>query len=216
MAGRDTGFSSRFLAWAERVGSLWGLLTSIGGVVSTAALTAWAAWATELLAPYAPFSWIASGILGGLVVTGILLSFAVIRFKWAMAAATTRWQEAIPALNPLESTFRDKRIRVSDLVPPWNLEINGKTFIDCDLVGPVNLVLNGTHLTNVKFVSCDFVLVRPDALARNGVAFVDCSVLRGTIYKATFYAPPALARLLDQTMPGLHWLTAPPPSGSGD
>lgn len=222
MPEQGTGLWSKLFGWAERFGNIWSFVSGLG-VISMGALAAWAAWAADLLAQYAPFSWVAAGILGGLAVATAMLAVSAFRLKWAQASATNKWKEATAGINPLEDTFRSQRINILDLVSPMKPEIKNKTFIDCELVGPINLAMSATRpgsggFNGTAFSACDWVIVRNDALLLNAVMLLDCNFLRGTVFKATFYIPFGQAQMLSQKMPDLPWLNGPlegPRSGTG-
>lgn len=201
------------LSWFDRLGSLYSGLSGFG-VLTVGGLTAWAAWAAQIMSSYAPFSWVVAGLGGASIVTLILAAFAWVRLKWAQAMATEKWKENVTAVNPLETTFRSQRIRLADLVSPITREIRGKAFIDCELLGPMNLGLFATRpgsgaLNGVTFSQSDFVACGEGAMALNAIALVDCTVLGGTIHEVTLYIPETHAAELAQQIQGIRWLVPP-------
>lgn len=179
-------------------------------------VTAWAAWAADILSQYAPFSWIASGLGGALIVALIILMVAFGRLKWAQASATNKWRESVAAISPLEDTFRSQRIRFSDLISPIRPEIRNKTFIDCEMIGPANLAMLATRpggggFNGTGFVDCDWIVVKDKTRIYNGALLVDCNFLRGVVYKATFYIVAEHALMMAKELPDLQWLNPPIP-----
>lgn len=211
----ENGFGARIFGWLDRVGSLWSVVSTVG-TISVGGLTAWAAAATNWLDKYAPFSWVAAGILGALFTVLIFVCASYARFKWVHASAVNKWKEAVSTINPLEDTFRNQRIKLSDLVSPGRPEIIGKTFIDCELVGPANLGITATSpgaggFSGVTFFECDWIVIKERVPVRNAILLRDCTFVRGTIFYATFLLPPGTAQHVLQAMgPGIPWLTELP------
>lgn len=215
MAGEKRGglFQAAF-GWLDRFLSLWSFVSGLG-ILSVGGLTAWAAWAANIFSVYSPFSWIVAGIGGAAAATLIILTLTFTRLKWAQASAVNRWSETVASVNPLEDTFRNQRIRIMDLVSPISPRITGKTFIGCELLGPANLAIwaskpGGGQITGVSFADCDWVIVKQGARPNSAVLLEDCSVLGGTIYKATFYmSAPEYLRVTTEFAKG-NWLTEVP------
>ena len=210
MLSRGTGLWSRLFGWAERFGNIWSLISGLG-VISMAGLTAWAAWAGDLFAQYAPFSWVAAGILGGLAVALTMLAAAFARLQWAQARATNKWQEAVSGVNPLKETFQGERIRIADLVSPIDSSIEGKTFIDCELIGPANMIVISTgkgkaSISGSSFAATDWVLVDEGTNVHNAIALIDCTILRGTLYRVTLLVPRGAAQVFEKGFPAIPWL----------
>lgn len=205
----------RNLTWLQLITG-GGLLTLVGWLSKHAAeQTAW----VQSLGPYGV--WFAA-LAGVLVAATICAALGWARYVWNKGSAMNHWRIAVgDAVNPMESTFRNQRIRLVDLVSPIQPVIHGKTFIDCELLGPINLVIlattpgggmfNGTH-----FANCDLVEVADGCPIINVVAFRDCNVMRGVVHRATLYVPSSAVEFINQVLPGASWITrgANPPGAA--
>lgn len=141
-----------------------------------------------------------------------MAAVAMFRQKLAQANAIDKWRDAVDTINPLEETFQKQRIRIADLVSPIDSTIQGKTFIDCELIGPANLVVKTTvkgkaTIHDVSFLDSDFILV-DQGKAYNAAALMDCTILRGRMYKVTLLVPRDIARVfqtgMNSTIPWLN------------
>jgi hypothetical protein len=164
--------------------TLWQLVL---GVVVSSGLAGWASHATESLKLYQPLSWVTAALLGGLI---WMLAYAVwSRARlWSINGTINRdFYKSGDRINPMETTFREKRINVSDLVSPIEPFVRGKTFIDCELIGPANIALvetteGGGGMNHVTFALSAGCKVNALNQMPNVLVFQDCQFLRGKIF----------------------------------
>jgi hypothetical protein len=197
------------------IGWLWKDLPKIVLLVGWAmsfALPAWAAWTMEQFRAWAPMSWIAAGFSGAFIAAVGYAAFAKARFWFVNARVLDQFYKDDDRVNPLEDTFRNRRINLADLVSPIEPIVRNKTFIDCEIIGPGNAALNATRpgsgsFNGITFVHCDACKVKNDAFTANGVMFEDCTFLRGKIFRITFFIPEGSYQHFKASMPGMNWLT---------
>ena len=72
MAGERQTLGSALLSWLDRFVNWWSAAAG-AGVLTAAGVTAWAAWATDLVSAYQPFSWVAAGFLGAIAAALVFL-----------------------------------------------------------------------------------------------------------------------------------------------
>src|SRR5260221_8935453 len=128
-------FVRQILAW------FWGDITKIAlllGWAMSFVVPAWATWAVEALRAWAPLSWVGAGFLGVLIAAIGYAIFARGRLWFINARITDEFYKTADRINPLDDTFRNRRISIADLISPIEPVIRGKTFIDCELIGPAN------------------------------------------------------------------------------
>ena len=82
------------------------------GTSLVSAITAWAAAATELLHPYAPLSWVAAGLVGGLIFVVLVWVGVAIRNAMISGNVRRRFYETGSRINPLEKIFENRRINI--------------------------------------------------------------------------------------------------------
>jgi hypothetical protein len=181
------------------------------GTSLVSAITAWAAAATELLHPYAPLSWVAAGLVGGLIFVVLVWVGVAIRNAMISGNVRRRFYETGSRINPLEKIFENRRINIDDLMPPLGAQIRGKSFIDCELVGPANLVFSGQgSLENSDFTQSDAIIINNlDIPVLNGTEFNDCRFLRCKFFKVTLFAPEHSVGTFEKGFGIVKWLSDP-------
>lgn len=202
----------RFQSFIDKLAShatLWPFLLGSGFMT---ALAGWAAHATRLLQPYAPLSWVASALTAGFLCAGIFAFYG--RGKLWLTTETVRreFYKNTDRLNPLETTFRERRINILDLASPIEPVIRGKTFIDCEIIGPAIVCLSATSpgkggMNGVAFIDCNACKVRDNFFLSNGLMFEDCTFLRGKMFRITLFIPVSGYQHIKSNMPGMLWLT---------
>lgn len=189
---------------------LWGNFDKIALIIGWAmsfAIPAWATWAIAALQAWAPLSWVVAGFLGMLIAALVYAIVARARLWFVNARATGEFYKQIDRINPLEDTFRNRRIAIADLKPPFEPVIRRKTFIDCELIGPANASFGATSMNGVIFIDCNACKVKNTAFISTSVMFEDCTFLRGKIFRVTFFIPEAGYDHMRNSMPGMNWLT---------
>lgn len=192
--------------------SLWSVLSSVfskeGATLMTAALAGYAATLTEALRLYAPLSYVLVVVVVLLLLVAAQALFAIARAKLqiikfrAFAMRESR-------VNPLDDTFRTKRLRLIDLAPPVGLHIRKKTFIDCDIVGPANIFI-GPDCTvrecNGEVV--DGVMSLNSKQPFNCYFFASCIFQECRFYYITFIVPSGMYEDFTRVgWTGLNWIT---------
>jgi hypothetical protein len=156
-----------------------------------------------------------AGLAGFLGMLFAAITYAIVaraRLWFVNARATDQFYKHADRINPLDDTFRNRRINISDLVPPFASVIRRKTFIDCELIGPANASLSATSpgagsMNGVGFIDCNACKVKDDIFVSTGVMFEDCTFLRGRIFRVTFFIPASGYDHMKNSMPGMNWLT---------
>src|SRR5260370_26834747 len=126
----------------------------------TGAVVGWATWFTGIFQQHAPASWIYATVIGALIgaVIAALLAYSrekmqQVRFRNTVFSGTY--------LNPLDTLFTTKRVRIADLSPPIGAIIEGKTFVDCEIMGPANVVFEGCHFHGNSGEVVDAIIIKP-------------------------------------------------------
>jgi hypothetical protein len=201
--------AKKFAAW------LWGNFNKIALLIGWAmsfGVPAWATWAMTALQVWAPLSWVVAGFSGMLVAAAIYAIVARARLWFVNAKAADEFYKQTDRINPLDNTFRNRRIRIADLAPPFEPVIKGKTFIDCELIGPANAGLTSTvpgalTITGAHLINCGACKVKNAVFISTGIMLEDCTIVRGKIFRVTFFIPEVGYEHMKNSMPGLNWLT---------
>jgi hypothetical protein len=107
------------------------------------ALMGWAAAVTDLLQPYAPFSWIAAGVLGAVAASAMLGLLGWFRAKIYEARYLQFAAVKPDHFNRIEGQFTKQKIALADLIHPLGEPLIGKIFVDCEFYGPGIMGLSG-------------------------------------------------------------------------
>lgn len=198
-------------------------LDSIGSIAKllipatlVGALTGWAAWFAGLLQQYAPLSWVVAGLVGALIVTAILMAMSISRLWWVNTTLQKQFYQGGDKINPVETVFRNQRIKLEDLMAPTIRDLKGKTFHGCDLLGPIVLSPIGGHFDTCHWIACDHVLVRlrPGrhgmliSNSQNSYSVVDCRFLNCRFFHVTFLLPETTFPIMQNNHP--NWITHTP------
>lgn len=183
---------NRIFRWLSTIEWQWSLWTFIKGssVVGSFALPAWAVGASEKFAEYAPFSWVAAGFLGMLIV-----SIAYALSGWAYSKfIRARYDAKMIAggsyVDPMAKTYEDRRIFLGEFCLPSHPMIEKKTFINCQIIGPANIVLEfGNSVQDAAFPISDAVLMKPGHKLFNAVIVRDCIFRQCSFQRVTFLVP---------------------------
>jgi hypothetical protein len=114
----------------EKIESRWSLATLVWqtvGAVMSFGIPAWAAHATAWLNRFGPIAWVTCGFAGLLLFAAFLVLIAVFRERFIVASIRRRFYEKADGINPLEPTFRNQRIYLSDLISPIEPAVKNKT-----------------------------------------------------------------------------------------
>ena len=184
----------KFFGWLDKGLSWWFYFT---GFISVATLSGFFSRMLALSTPWiialGPFGvWLFT--LGGVAFVLILIMLGIKAWSMAISARVhNKWKERVDSFNPLESTFHQKRIRISDLAHPSTQWIQGKRLIDCDLIGPSVIYLySQNNIYNYTFLNCDVVVINPKQRVTNCIVLEkvyasDCRFYNCTIYVDEFF-----------------------------
>jgi hypothetical protein len=176
----------------------------------TGAVVGWATWFAGIFQQYAPASWIFATVIGALLGLIGMALFAYARERIQIVKFRNNAFDN-SRINPVDTIFTSRRIRVIDLAPPMGAIIEGKTFIDCDIVGPANVMFEGCHFHANRGEIVDAIIIKPGMIPKNGFGFRNCIFRQCRIYSITFMVPEPDYR--DFTLPahsGLNWITERP------
>lgn len=162
---------------------LWAL---IPGSALMGLVAGYVTYITEVFRAFAPASWLFGGLLGAALFMCIVLAWVKARQVASAAAINERFHHEADRINPLQNTFENRRILISDLVPPVGVLVEGKTFIECEIVGPANIVfVDGCTLEQSSFSLSDMILIADNRPSYNVVGFKNCRFLRCQFFKIT-------------------------------
>jgi hypothetical protein len=201
---------SRFLDRLEARWSLWERLGIGTYLAASFGIPAWAAAVTNFLQQYSPISWVAAGFFGVLIAVLILYMLASVRDFLITSTIKRRFYESNDRINPLQSVFQDQRIQIADLMPPFGVEIEGKTFIRCELVGPANVVLMGGRMANCSGALVDAVCAPERIQILNAIAFKDCTIESCKLFRFTFIVPVGMIPTF-RAGGVVNWISLMPP-----
>jgi hypothetical protein len=204
--------SEKVGGWLDTIEARWSLWTLINGsgLIAFIGFPAWAVRTAQIFAEYAPFSWVAAGILGA-------LTWAIIRLLWQLAnriRVRSKYDEYFVErnrdFNPLETTFERKRIYVDDLVLPSHPFVDGKTFVDCDIIGPANIYFaSGNSIPVLKPPVFDMVCLDPTKRFWNGFIFSNCIFRNCSFQRITGFASTE-TYVLWKDITSVNWISPPP------
>lgn len=133
----------------------------LGGLAIGFVGPAWAAYVAPLMSTYAPLSWVASGLLGSLIVA-CTVWLAAAAYAKAILAQRTAAIMADQSVNPLEVKFERKLIRLIDFYHPQFISHKNKDFRDCELAGPGLVYFEGAHIEGVEFKHVQIAIARSE------------------------------------------------------
>jgi hypothetical protein len=134
------------------------------------------------------------------LLTGLfMLSLAWMRYAWVHARARQKWADQTDDFNPLERDFRNKRMRLFDLMHPLTKRIDNKRIYDCELLGPANLFLyRNFKMDGITFFDCTAVVLWPEADGRvhtgDAVILENGEMHGGAIFNTTILIPPHMVK----------------------
>lgn len=161
--------------------------------VSGAAVTAIAA-VSKILRPYGVLGWISAGLLTLLILTIVYAVYGWASERRANAIYKGTLSTVPVSVNPLDSNFEGKRIRLSELFSPFSEVYDGKTFRNCEIIGPGAIVfLDQMNLYTPGLYACDLVAVK-SAHIRTAVGFQRSTFDHCKFYNATLFLPENVAR----------------------
>lgn len=184
------------------------LILTLGGIVTSIALPAWAVRATNAFEAYAPFSWVAAGFVGFLLFAIGLSLIAHARAKWIRAKYDNNLYARTGFVDPMAATFENKRIFLADFVLPSDPHIDGKTFINCEIVGPSNLFIRiNNRVDEHRLPVCDAVIV-DNSVPIYGTTILDnCTFRKCSFKRITIFVLPEMYEA-SKNIEWLNWINA--------
>ena len=171
----------------------------IGGGAVTGVLSSTVEWVDQ----FGWFGWWVAFLFGCVLTAATMSLAALVRLRLVEARMYLDFEKRGSSVNPLETEFHKKRIKLSDLMPPTFRPISKKKFIDCELVGPcVILFTDGMNINGLKFESCDLMPTKRQLSVRNGLIMQDCHIIGGSIIGATILLHPDVLAALE-AQPGM-------------
>jgi hypothetical protein len=153
------------------------------------------------------FGWACAGVASFVLTAMGMLAVGMARERFAFAKATRKWSAQVDTFNPLNTTFDALRIRISELPNPFYNKVSKKTFNNCDLVGPANICMSRCYASGVKFLGCDFVVIKIPIQPENVILFDECNFVGGTITRATIFAPQNIIDTVRAMSPNINVVT---------
>lgn len=194
-------------AWLSLIDRIWRWAPQAITIVSAGWGSLKAGEATPWISAYGPIA-IAACAFAGMAIAVLLYSFwtsARIRHERARFAQKLRESETA-SVNPLDSHFVGKRIKLDQFLPPYTEPVSGKTFVDCDLVGPVMLsFVDHVQFIQGRFSNCDLVALKKDGgLVYNALIFDHSTFRNCRFFNVTFLLPQGLAGQMPENS---NWIT---------
>jgi len=203
----------KFWSWLSNASNSISIWQFISGTVLVAgfSLSAWAGYASIWLDSYGPIAWLICGLIGSLNIAFALYIVSVARTKWICATLQKQFHAEHDRINPQDVHFLNRRISLGDLLPPGNVSVSGKTFENCDIVGPLNIFPIATTIMKCKYVTCDYVAIKPitDEKPLNATVFENCRFINCRIFFVSFLVLEENYEYFD-SMGGCHWITRAP------
>jgi hypothetical protein len=189
-------------------------------------LPAWAAHATAWVNAYGPIAWVIAGALGAAAAIGLICASNAVLQKIHRDSVRRKFYDRADNINPLQDMFDHKRIKISELIPPYTNIIENKTFVECEIIGPQNVFFSGTAsgsltINGCHFLNCAGFVTKDNIGFPNIIGFVNCSFLRCTMANLMIFMPDRGYQTMAAGLSGLPWLTpgypkdlpaSPPPS----
>jgi hypothetical protein len=155
------------------------------------------------------FGW-AVAALGAFFVSSAALALLAKAKMWrTMAKDRTRLSSDSSPFDPMDDIFQNKRIKITDLVNPYDQVVMNKKFINCELIGPANIfiVFTNAKFANNNFDKSDAVEIRDNALPMNAIAFGNCDFEKCRFFKVTMLFQTSSRKFADTIISNMNWLT---------
>ena len=204
------------------IGNYWDAISSVltwTWALGGGAVTAWATWATGLFKTYAPFSWVAAGIVGMASFGLMALIVAAVFAQFHKAKLFQKSSEKTLRINPLEAEFTRSKIDVADFVHPVGFPTVGKTFTECELYGPSVILLSECLCVGqMRHFNCEFIRFGSKQKLNffpNKAVFSRCTLTRCVFVNCLVLASFKSDEDLKQSFPNALILQPPTSESSG-
>ncbi|WP_176597345.1 MULTISPECIES: hypothetical protein [Sphingobium] len=203
------GVGNTFDRWSSRVANIW---TFAGAVVpgTIAAFVIGSAsksigWISHLGA----FGVLSSALIAFFLTT-VSISLMSRASLWRVEARNrSRLSGDSSPFDPMQTIFQNKRIKVTDLVNPYDQVVLNKKFINCEIIGPANIfvVFNNAKFLRNHFDHADAIEIRDDAIPQNAIGFAGCDFEQCRFFKVSMLFQANSRKAADQIIANLNWLT---------
>jgi hypothetical protein len=171
-------------------------------------VSGWAAKATAQLSAYAPFTWVIGALLGSLLFLSGYWLLSKAKEGLMRAELTQRSLALADLVNPLDSTFTNRKIDLSVFKRPLPAMADGKVFVSCEIHCATNLISLGiNNIHGCNFLGCDFVVVRENAFIVNAIPLLNSTFNNCLVYGTTFLVPEGAVKNFPA---GPNWITPVP------
>lgn len=192
----------------DRVTNNFAILTTIfigaGGMSVLAIFTQWAkAWGPLVV-----------GAIGLCTASVIFVVYSFVTYLQALsqvrkaeAEAIGNWRVVVDTINPLDTEFHKKKIKLTDMIHPGTKSISRKSFTNCQIIGPINIFMY-SHITmnDITFNRCDFIATK-ELFSASCITTVEYTTfLQCEFIDCTIFAPPGIVTLLSN-LPGINFIS---------
>lgn len=133
---------------------------------------------------YTPIALLCAFIIGAL----IFIAFYILLNKARAQRISIRLAEQAASntmVNPLESRFDNKTIKLSEFYDPFYVGHKSKTFTNCRVEGPGLLMLQGCTVHGGGIINCQILIVQEDIKISGVTILYDSTISGGTICNCT-------------------------------
>lgn len=153
------------------------------------------------ISQYGVFGWCCVALGSFVLLSAGGLAFSAARLKWVQTRLIKEWPKFDDSINPLESKFSDKRIKISSLAHPITRKIFGKIFTECELVGPADVLMVGKNDFNgVRFLNCNVIPCKAGVTIFNAVMFSDIHMINGELSSCNLFLSEDVARDFEKNL----------------
>jgi hypothetical protein len=198
----------KFLDRAESRYSLWQAFKAASILGSGGALSGILSSTVAQISRYGWFGWWSAFLVGCVLTASAMALFATFKLRLAQAGIVNKWKDQVDSVNPLDSEFFKKRIKLLDLTHPLTRKITHKRFTDCQLVGPANLlIMSNNTLSHISFQNCDYIVTKRELFLYNAIGLDHVTVIGGEIIDATIFLHPDALGLMEQSGQKIYYPT---------
>lgn len=102
------------------------------------------------------------------------------------------------AVNPLDSSFKDKIIPLENLKLPTIQLHENKHFKGCKFIGPSSLVILGGTICHNSFIECGDFIALPDVYLTGMLVFKNCTIEDCEFLRVTIFSDKNTAKSLSE------------------
>lgn len=207
---RDGTISTVLDKWLNRLATAWTFIGPIVPGTLAAIVIGGASKGVAWIAQYGAFGIFVSG-LSAFALTSVSIALISRGKLWRVEAANrSRLSGVSSPFDPMQPIFQNKRIKLTDLINPYDQVVLDKKFINCELIGPANILIifSGAKFISNNFDQSDAVEIRDNAVPQNAIAFARCDFEKCRFFKVSMLFQTNSRQAADQLITDLNWLTA--------